>query len=451
MQQNLVWLVIFVAGLGVGALVAALWQQARAGALTARLAAAEQQLGALDTLRAENESLKVNAATLTAEQSSLQEKLQWLQSAQDTLRETFQALASQALKTNAEEFIKRAQDQLNTIAAKLHGDWGTQKEEVRNMMDPLTKSLKDLDTQVRALEEKREGAYQGVTEQMRQLFSTHQELQRTTTRLAQALKSSSTRGRWGELQLRRVVEMAGMVSHVDFDEQQTAGDGRPDMVVHMPNGGVLPVDAKTPMNSYMDATEAPDEDTRMTLLDAHAKAIRDRVRELGMKQYWQQFDHAPDFVVMFVPSDSCLSAAFERDAGILDYAIQQRVLPTSPVTLLALLKSVAYGWQQQQTAENARKIADEARTLYDRLSKFVEHFTSLGKHVNQTVQDYNKAVGSFEGRVLPSARRLREMGIGADDIATPAGVDHQARLPLPPEAGSTADHPQADDGEEERG
>lgn len=392
--------------MALGALIAFMWQQSRVSALTERLAASERES---------------------------QEKLSWVDGAQHTLREAFQSLAAQTLQTNAEEFIKRAQDQLNTVAEKLRGDWGTQKEAMKGLVDPLQQSLKTLDTQVQALEQKREGAYRGLETQLQQLLQAHSQLQITTATLAQALKSSSVRGKWGEFQLRRVVELAGMVRHVDFDEQTATDEGRPDMVIRLPNEGILPVDAKTPMQAYLSAMEATDEQARTVLLNEHTQAIRNRIRELSQRKYWLQFERAPDFVVMFVPNDSCLSSAFDRDPELLNNAIQQRVLPTTPVTLLALLKTVAYGWQQQQIAESAHAIAEAGRQLHERLGTFTGYLADLGRRLNQSVQDYNKAVGSMESRVMPSARRLREMGVAASDIPPLESIEHQTRIPLVPE------------------
>ncbi len=205
------------------------------------------------------------------------------------------------------------------------------------------------------------------------------------------------------------------------------------MVIHMPNAGTLPVDAKTPMTAYLAAMECPEEE-RAAKLTEHAAALKQRVKELGGKQYWQSLPHAPEFVVMFVPNEASLGAAYEQDAGLLDYAMQQRVLPTTPVTLLALLKAVAYGWQQQQIADSAREIAEQGRQLYERMGTLAGHLSGLGKHLNQTVDDYNRTVASMESRVLPAARRLREMGVSGAELGTPSAIDHQARIPLPAEA-----------------
>jgi DNA recombination protein RmuC len=286
-----------------------------------------------------------------------------------------------------------------------------------------------MDGYVRELERKREGAYQRLQEQLQNLATTHSELQTTTINLSQALKSPTVRGRWGEMQLRRVVEMAGMVKHVTYDEQVTTDGGRPDMIAYLPNGGVLPVDSKVPLAAYLDAMEAKDEETRRTKLGKHAKAMQDRIQELSQKKYWEQFDNTPDFVVMFVPNEACLGAAFEINPSLLEYGIEKHVLISTPVTLLALLRAVAYGWQQQQITENARQIAEQGRELYRRLETFIGHMAELRKDLNKTVDGYNKAVGSLERRLLPAARRFEEMGVTASELDVPQTIDTQAKLP----------------------
>jgi DNA recombination protein RmuC len=320
-------------------------------------------------------------------------------------RDAFHALATEAFKDNAEMFLDRTKAEL----------------------DPLGTSLEKLDERIRELEEKREGAYQGLQEQLRQLAQTETTLQQTTHTLSQALRSSTTQGQWGELQLHRVVELAGMVEHVDFEEQLGGQDGRPDMLVRLPNGGILPLDAKTPMSAYLDAIESDGPEVRQQKLAAHCQAMKGRIRDLSRKQYWDQFAEAPQFVVMFVPNEACLSAAFRLDGGLLDYALEARVLIASPVTLLALLKAVGYGWQQVTVTENARQIAEEGRTLYSRIGVLLEHIGSLGTHIGRSVDAYNDLVGSLEHRLLPSARRFTDLGVGTEALPPAEGVDQAPR------------------------
>ncbi len=435
-MQNPVF--IFIAGLAVGvfigALLAWLWGLSQLSVLKERLSIAEREIQNAVNAWQENEQLRIQLTELKKEREADAEKLQWVERAQEHLRDAFKALASESLQSNAEEFLKRARDQLDALLNQVRGDWQTQKAELQGLVEPLEETLKTLDSQVRELEQKREGAYQGLQEQLRQLANTHQRLQNTTISLVQALKSPSIRGRWGEVQLRRLVEMAGMVDHVDFNEQAATDEGRPDMIVRLPREGILPVDSKTPMQAYLEAIEAPDEQAREAKLNEHAQAMRHRVHELSQKRYWQQFERTPEFVVMFVPNEACLSAAFERDPNLLEYAFQQHVLPTTPVTLLALLKAVAYGWQQQQVTENARQIAEQGRQLYERVSVFVNHLVDLGKRLDQAVQDYNEAIGSLESRVLPAARRFRDLGAVTTELPSPAPIERQVRLPTPVES-----------------
>jgi len=399
-------------------------------------ARAEQQAGRVPELEGELRELResfravdVRAAALEKEREAAEEKLRWVGTAEEKLREVFQALASQSLQNNTGEFLKHAREQMGRLLTEVRGDWGAHKLELRNLVEPLGKTMQGLDQQVQQMEQKREGAYHGLQEQLRQLGQTHQQLQSAAVGLVQALRAPSVRGRWGELQLRRVVEMAGMVAHVDFEEQAITDGGRPDMIIHLPTEGILPVDSKTPMQAYLDALESSGVERREEKLKEHAQVIRGRIRELSQKRYWEQFDRAPEFVVMFIPNDSCLSAAFEKDADILEFSIQQRVLPTTPVTLLALLKTVAYGWQQQMVTENAQKIAEQGRELHDRLAKFVDHLHRTGNGLDSAVKAYNDAIGSLESRLIPSARRFKEMGAATTDIPTPINIERQVRTP----------------------
>lgn len=363
-------------------------------------------------------ALKVHIAGLEKERELQAEQQDRAQETNSQLRDTFKALAGDVLHANSQMLAEGARKDLKTV------------------VDPLRKGLESLDGHVRELEKARTGAYQSLEQQLGQLREAHTRLQETTLTLSQALRSPTVRGRWGELQLRRVVEMAGMENHVAFDEQVSGEQGRPDLAVHLPNGGILPVDSKVPLDAYLAATEATDEADRRQRLAGHAQAVRNRVRELSRKEYWNQFEKSPDFVVMFVPNEACLGAAFEADPELLVYAMDNNVLVTSPVTLLALLRTVAYGWQQHQVSENAMRIAQEGKALAGRLDTFIERFTDVGKSLNKTVESYNKAVGSFDSRLMPAARRFRELGAATDQPATPEPLDRQARLPAGPRTSS---------------
>ncbi|GBC63142.1 DNA recombination protein RmuC [Desulfonema ishimotonii] len=427
-----------------GALLMWLWQRAETRRaqeeLKVRLAELRTERDALsgslrradDALRAQreqNQALQIRVTQLHTARAADAEKLAWLDQAQARMRDTFEALAGQTLQKSADAFARRARENAGAMLDQMRGDWRAHTSDIRHLVDPVRESLTALDGHVRHLEQTREGAYQGLMTQVDHLARAHTELQATTLTLTQALKSSSVRGRWGEMQLRRVVEMSGMVRHVAFEEQVSTNGGRPDMIVHLPNAGILPVDAKVPLAAWLRAVESPDDADRKRQLTEYARAVQARVRELGQKRYWQQFEHAPDFVVMFMPSEPCLGAAFEIVPDLLDSALKQQVLITTPVTLIALLKSVAYGWQQYQMTENARSIVAQGRALYKRLETFNSHIAELGKNLNRTVAGYNRAVGSLERRLVPAARRFREMGGDDPETAVPEGLDIQARIP----------------------
>ena len=374
-----------------------------------------------------DEALRIELAKLQGEKEAQAGKEEWIKNAEEKLREAFDSLAGKSLRHNADAFLKQAQTQMTGVLNEVRGDWKTQKSEMQNLMTPVRENLDKLDGHVRSLEEKREGAYRALDQQLKGLVAAQQELQTTTVTLSQALKSSSVRGQWGEIQLRRVVELAGMERRVAFDEQVSGDSGRPDMVVYLPGGGVLPVDAKTPMTAYLNAAEAGDDATYKNYMRAHAQAVRGRVRELGQKAYWSQFEKSPEFVVMFVPVEASVAAAFEEDPSLLDDALQSKVLITTPVTLLAFLKAVAYGWQQQAVSENARQIAAEGKELYQRITPFFRHLNSLRRHIDQTVESYNQSIGSLERRILPSVQRLQALDVGDGELDAPETIDQRTR------------------------
>lgn len=339
------------------------------------------------------------------------EKNQWTADAKEQFANTFKLLASTELESRS--------GQLKTTA----------KEELSGVIAPLKEELGKLDKQVRELEAKREGAYSSLGVQLQGLHNLQDSLRQQTTTLAQALKSPTVRGRWGEIHLRRLVELSGMTGHVDFSEQESTEGGRPDMVIRLPEQGIVPVDSKVPLDAFLRAMEAGDEEARRQLLAEHAKAFRGRIRELAQRAYWEQFERVPEVVVMFVPVEASLSAAFQADRDLFEYAFQNKVLVTSPIALFALLRAVAFGWQQQQVAENAEQIAAQGKSLYERVATFVGHVAGVGRSLEASVKKYNEAVGSLDARVLPAARRLRELGVGSGEIESPGPVDAQPRLP----------------------
>ncbi len=401
----------FFLGAAFGALLLWLWGRGRQAVALERLRQQGRQLEDAEARAAEGDRLRIELARADARRDADADRLAWLHTADEQLRASFQALASEALEQSSRSLLERSGLQL------------------RHLVEPVEKALDALGSQVREVEKDRRGAYEGLKQEIHLLRDAHAALRASATGLEQALKSSAARGRWGEVQLRRVVEMAGLVEHVDFTEQADASGLRPDLIVHLPRGGVLPIDAKAPMKSYLKAAEAGDEAARHAHLDAHLKALKRRTAELGQRRYFEQFDSAPDFAVMFVPNEASLGGAFERDPDFLDFALRHRVLPATPVTLLALLKSVSYGWRQHRVAENARGIANAGRELHQRLLLFLDHLGRLGKSLETATATYNRAVGSLERRVLPSARRLEEAGAAAETIAEPEPVEVGVRPP----------------------
>ncbi|HXX89403.1 MAG TPA: DNA recombination protein RmuC, partial [Acidimicrobiales bacterium] len=344
-------------------------------------------------------------------------------SAEETRRQLageFAELSIKALEQNSERFLELADCRLKEASVAATGDLDSRKQAIEQLLVPLREQLGRYEEGLRLLELDRQRAYSGLHEQVRALGESQEKLQAETRNLVTALRAPATRGRWGEMQLRRVVEMAGMVEHCDFAEQVSveADEGRlrPDLVVRLPGAKQVVVDAKVPLQAFLDAGDATDEDGRKAHLAAHARHLRAHVDALAKKEYWRQFDDSPAFVVAFVPGDPLLAAALEQDPSLLEHAVANHVLLATPTTLIALLRSVAYGWQQEALTENAREVQRMGRDLYRRIATFAEHLTRAGKGLNTAVDAYNKAVGSLERTVLPQARRFQELGlVGAAD------------------------------------
>lgn len=369
-----------------------------------------------DQARNRADTLALQVRELESLRAADGERVQWLTRAETTLREAFESLAARTLQTSTTALMEQSRNQLQQFSQHLRSDWGTQKQELRGVVEPLTTELKKLDQQVRTLEERRQGAYQGLTEQVRTIGEQYRNLHQATTSLDQALRAPNIRGKWGEVQLRRLVEMAGLADHVDFDEQTTGNSSgaRPDMIIRLPSEAILPVDAKAPMNAYLDAQEAATPELAAQAMRRHAQAMRNHVQSLAQKAYWSQFARAPEFVVMVVPYESGLAAAFTTDPELLEYALANRVVVAAPASFLALLRVVAYGWMQLELSRNAQAIAAGGRELLDRLQPFSTHLDRLGNSLNQAVERFNDAVGSFEHRILPTARKLQELGASGD-------------------------------------
>lgn len=408
------------------ALRQALEDKARAEEQAKRTRELEERLAELQESRTK---LAIEVAELKRSEALNQEKLDWIERAQHLLRETFQALANEALRGNTGDFLRLVQAQVEQLLSQARGDWATHKAEMLQLLDPINRALKTLDAQVRELEQKREGAYQGLQEQLRQLAQAHTQLQTTTTTLSQALRSHSVRGRWGEYQLRRVVEIAGMTPHVDFEEQVSSETKqRVDMIIHMPNQSLLPVDAKTPMDAYLEAMSITDEQERTRKLKDHARAMRSHVNDLGQRRYSEQFAQTPDLVIMFIPIEACLSAAFEHDPKLLEFAFEQRVLIATPTTLLALLKAIAYGWQQHRLSEEASRVAQLGSDLYRELVDFSECLSKLAKELDDSVKAYNKAAETFKSKLVPMAESLGTLGSAAAKLKSLPSVRHTQQM-----------------------
>jgi DNA recombination protein RmuC len=351
----------------------------------------------------------------------------------------FVVLASEALAKNSQGFLALATERFNSHKVEAENDLGRRQKAIETIVKPLSESLSRLEQEVGELEKTREGAYSAITEQVKHLAEGQTQLRTETGRLVQALRRPQTRGRWGEYQLRNVLEMAGMTEHVDFVQQHTLESGsnllRPDVIVRIPGGKSIVVDAKTPLEAYLAAIEATDEDARLQQLANHARQVRDHVRALGSRDYWKALPVTPDFVIMFIPAEAFFATAIESDPNIFEQALRQRVLISTPTTLIALSKAIAYGWQQEKLAENAQEVAGLARELFDRIKVFGEHMGGLGRSLRQAVERYNQGVGSLEQRVLPVARRFENLGVisSGSTIAELAPLEVEPRELVAPE------------------
>lgn len=396
-----------------------------AGALVAHLCA-QRRIG----------RLRVDKATLEArlklEQQAAASQAGIVTEANRQLRETFAALSGDALRQNSAEFLQLAQESLKQYQVRASGDLERREQAIEQLVGPIRDLLERTRTQIHDIERERKEAYGSISRHLELLAQTQQQLHGETRNLVQALRRPEVRGQWGEMTLRRLVELAGMVSYCDFHEQQPIqtdeGMIRPDMVVRMPGAREIVVDVKTPLDAYLTAIETDDEAARDGHLRRHARAVRERVLELAGKRYWRQFRNSPDFVVLFIPGEHFLSAALDLDPGLLEEAARRRVILATPSSLIALLRAVAYGWSQQTLTENAERIRDLGEDLYRRLGTFSAHLARVGRHLGDSLEHYNRAVGSFERQVMPAARRFPEMGINpSQPVAAPEPLDKAVR------------------------
>lgn len=376
----------------------------------------------IDQLQTELRSLsdaKVKAETeLESSRSNLAEQKKVFTENQNQLIDSFKLLSHEALQSNNHSFLETAKSSLDKILSETKGELDKRHEAMGGLITPLKDSLKRYEAQIKAMEEGRQHAYGELTQRLKSLSSSQEELQKETGNLVNALRAPQVRGRWGELTLRRVVEMAGMSQYCDYQEQVSVesetGRLRPDMVVTLPSNRVLVVDAKVSLAAYLDSEEATNETDRKECLTRHASQLRVHMQQLSAKSYWSQFDDTPEFVVMFIPGESFFSAALEHDRTLIEDGMSKNVILATPTTLIALLKAVAYGWRQEQMAENAREVGALGKQLYERLRTLSGHINDMGKGLTRANESYNKAVASLESRVFPTARKFKELGVASD-------------------------------------
>ncbi len=400
-----VYLAISLTAATFGALAAWLFLQTRISSLRER----NTQLTTTLELQKKNAEEKMVAMDLAHQQAQ--------QQIREQLSDTFSNLSRQALKHNSDEFLKLAQENLKQFQSQAQADLGQKEKAIEHLIKPIQEALQKTEQQIQGMEKERREAYGALHTHLQNMTQAQASLSKETRNLVNALRRPEVRGQWGEMTLKRLAELAGMVEHCDFYEQESIrtdeGQQRPDMIVRMPDGREIVVDVKTPLDAYLNAIEKEDDESRDQELVRHARNVRNRVNELAAKAYWAQFKNSPDFIVLFIPGDQFLGAALDKDPDLLEDALRQQVILATPTSFVALLRAVGYGWRQEQLAENADKIKQVGEELYNRLGTFANHLQKLGRSLESSAKHYNSAVGSFDSRILPSAQKFTDMGISA--------------------------------------
>lgn len=398
------------------------WLQEKDNELKGLKESLAEREGKLELAQREKESLEKELVSLKvrskSERKFLEEKLSAINETKEQLSLIFEKLSSEALRTNNQSFLELAEQSFKKLVTASKGDFQKCESSIGQLVQPIVESLNKVDEKVKKLEEARIGAYASLSEQVKGLMESQALLQREAASLVQALGSPNIRGQWGEIQLKRVVEYAGMVEHCDFEQQLSVstseGGLRPDMVVRLPNDRIIVVDAKVPLSEYLASFKIESASAKKEALKRHARQIKDHLSKLSTRQYWKQFSESPEFVVLFLPGESILSAALEGDSSLIEFGIKEKVIVATPTTLIALLKAVAYGWQQQKMTQEAKQIVELGQQLYDRMSVFSEHFNKIGRSLDNSVEAYNQAVRSTESRLLPTVRKFKDLSLNQD-------------------------------------